>query len=173
MQHFETLREFEEFVSPLLTQPMVRAMDEIPQHAAGVSCLDHCLFVSYVSFLVCRRLGLNGEAAARAGLLHDLYLCDWRQRDVNPFLRLVIHPKMALENSMRFGLSDLEQDIILKHMWPVTIRNIPRHRESVVVNLVDKFCACAEMLRLYKRIKIGKLLADYNPCRPQEALQGA
>jgi uncharacterized protein len=47
-------------------------MDNIRQHAAGVSCLDHCIFVSYVSFVACKHLGLDSTSAARAGLLHDM-----------------------------------------------------------------------------------------------------
>ena len=86
-------------------EPMVRAMDAIPQHVKGVSCYDHCLFVAYVGFRLCRIFGLDYRAAARAGLLHDLYLQKWEQTDVGRFRRLVIHPQLALENARAFGLS--------------------------------------------------------------------
>lgn len=61
-------------------EPMVRAMDAIPQHVKGVSCYDHCLFVAYVGFTLCRIFGLDYRAAARAGLLHDLYLQNGRRQ---------------------------------------------------------------------------------------------
>ena len=101
-------------------EPMVRAMDAIPQHVKGVSCYDHCLFVAYVGFTLCRIFGLDYRAAARAGLLHDLYLQKWEETDVGRFRRLVIHPQLALENARAFGLSPMEEDIIGKHMWPLT-----------------------------------------------------
>ena len=101
-------------------------------------------------------------AAARAGLLHDLYLCDWKKARVSPWQRLLVHPQMALENAEQFGLSELERDIILKHMWPVTLRRIPRHRESVVVNLADKLCASAEFLRIYNLAHAGERLLEFN-----------
>lgn len=163
----ESLRtEFWSCIDDLLMQPEVREMDNIRQHAAGVSCLDHCIFVSYVSFVACKHLGLDSTSAARAGLLHDMYLCDWRATQVNRFKRLVIHPKMALENADNFNLSKLEKDIILKHMWPVTLFALPRHRESFVVNIADKICATAEMLRIYRRLDSGKRLVQHTKATP-------
>jgi uncharacterized protein len=163
----ESIRaEFWSCIDDLLMQPEVREMDNIRQHAAGVSCLDHCIFVSYVSFIACKRLGLDSTAAARAGLLHDMYLSDWRASQVGRFRRLVIHPKMALENADNFNLSSLEQDIILKHMWPVTLFSLPRHRESFVVNIADKICATAKMLRIYRRLDSGKQLVQHTKATP-------
>ncbi len=162
MWNLEIRDEFYACISDLIEASAVQAMDDIPQHAGGVSCLDHCIFVSYLSFLLCRRWGLDAVAAARAGLLHDLYLCDWKKTSVNLWQRLLIHPQMALENAEQFGLSDLERDIILKHMWPVTLRHIPRHRESAVVNLADKLCATAEFLGIYGLAHAGEQLLEFN-----------
>lgn len=128
--------------------PTVQAMDDIPQHVKGVSCYDHCLFVSYMSFTLCRLCGLNYRAAARAGLLHDLYLQKWEETDVGRFERLVIHPQLALENARIFDLSPLEEDIIGKHMWPLTAA-MPYYAESYLVSLADKICALLEMAHLY------------------------
>ena len=158
----KTKEEFYTCIADLIEVPAVQAMDDIPQHAGGVSCLDHCIFVSYLSFALCRRWRLDYVAAARAGLLHDLYLCDWKKARVSPWQRLLVHPQMALENAEQFGLSELERDIILKHMWPVTLRHIPRHRESVVVNLADKLCASAEFLRIYNLAHAGERLLEFN-----------
>ena len=154
----KTKEEFYTCIADLIEEPAVQAMDDIPQHAGGVSCLDHCIFVSYLSFALCRRWRLDYVAAARAGLLHDLYLCDWKKVRVSPWQRLLVHPQMALENAEQFGLSELERDIILKHMWPVTLRHIPRHRESVVVNLADKLCATAEVTHIWRRLALRRIL---------------
>ena len=88
------------------------------------------------------------------------------------YTHLDVYKRQALRNAEIHGLSDLEKDIISKHMWPLTLRKIPRYRESVVVNLADKICACAEMLRLYSKIGAGTALAKYNLCKqmlPQSA----
>ena len=141
---------------------MVRAMDAIPQHVKGVSCYDHCLFVAYVGFTLCRIFGLDYRAAARAGLLHDLYLQKWEETDVGRFRRLVIHPQLALENARAFGLSPMEEDIIGKHMWPLTAP-LPYYKESYMVSLADKICATLEMAHLYGLLGVRRNL---RACRP-------
>ena len=163
MWNHKTLEEFRGCIKDLLAQPDVLSMNKIPQHVKNVTCLDHCIFVSYLSFSICRRLRLNAAAAARAGLLHDLYLCNWENASVGRWRRLLIHPQMALQNAEAHGLSDLERDIIAKHMWPVTLRKIPRHRESFIVNGVDTLCALAEMLHLYRPLGAGRWLFPLNP----------
>ena len=146
-------------ISDLLERPEVQSMNLIQQHASGVSCLDHCMFVAYVTFVLCHRWRLNIVPATRAALLHDMYLCDWNTTKINKVARLFVHPKMAVENAKACGLcSDLEQDIILNHMWPVTPLHIPRCRESFIVNLADKLCATAEMLHLYPMLSTSKQL---------------
>lgn len=143
----------------LENHPTVRAMKDIPQHAAGISCYDHSLFVAYVGFTLCRLCGLNYRAAARGGLLHDLYLKHWEETDVGRVRRLYIHPKLALENARAFGLSPLEEDIIVTHMWPLTPR-LPRWRESYLVGLADKLCAITEMVHLYGHLGVRTNLSE-------------
>ena len=143
----------------LENDPMVRAMQDIPQHAAGVSCYDHCLFVAYVGFTLCRIFGLDYCAAARAGLLHDLYLAKCEETDVGMLERLLIHPRMALENARGFGLSRMEEDIIEKHMWPLTPA-LPRYKESFCVSTADKICAALEMVRLYGPLGVRRNLGS-------------
>ncbi|HWP51165.1 MAG TPA: HD domain-containing protein [Clostridia bacterium] len=154
--------EFSDCIKELINDEAVQSMDNINHHVHNVSCLDHCIFVAYVSFVLCKKLKLDYVAAARAGLLHDLYLCDWSKTNVSRFRRLLIHPAMALKNAERFELSDLERDIILKHMWPVTLRQLPGYRESAVVNLADKLCACVEFMRLYDVFRAGRALSGFN-----------
>jgi uncharacterized protein len=68
-------------------------MEKFIQHS-DVSCLEHCMSVSYNSYLICRRLGLNYQAAARGGLLHDLFLYDWHvSKPENGLHGLPIHLK--------------------------------------------------------------------------------
>lgn len=45
----------------------------------ATSRFQHSLNVSYYSFIICRKFGLDAYSAARAGLLHDLYYYDWKQ----------------------------------------------------------------------------------------------
>lgn len=55
--------EFYACIADLIGTPEVLAMDALPQHVQSISCLFHCVFVSYLSFRLCRLLHLDYEAA--------------------------------------------------------------------------------------------------------------
>ena len=108
------LEEFRSCIADLIEHPDIQKMNQIKQHVDGVSCLDHCIFVSYLSFSICKKFHLNAVAAARAGLLHDLYLCNWSQTNIGPWKRLLIHPQIALRNAEIHGLSRFGKRYYLK-----------------------------------------------------------
>ena len=110
--------------------------------------------VAFVSYLICRVVGLNFYAAARGGLLHDLFLYDWHKPNPYPGLHGFTHPKTALQNARKyFVLTDMEEDIIRTHMWPLTFRSFPRYAESFVVSCADKICALFETFGLIRHFR--------------------
>ena len=112
------------------------------------SIMEHVLSVSFLSYLICKKLNLDYTSGARGGLLHDFFLYDWREYKKNPDNKNhgLNHPRIALENSHQcFELNDIECDIILKHMWPKAT-SWPKYWESVIVSMIDKYCACNEFL---------------------------
>lgn len=140
--------EFLRCVNDLLDTPDVRSMSGLGAHSE-TNCLEHSLYVAYLSFLVCRKFHWDFVAAARGGLLHDLFLYD-RKKDDYEGKHLISHPRAALRNATRlFDLNEREKDIIVKHMWPVTLR-FPRYKESFVVSTMDKLCALSECSRIYR-----------------------
>lgn len=117
-------------------------------HHISTTRFQHCVNVSYYSYLVCRKLGLNARSAARAGLLHDLFYYDRkeynRSREKGQLSHSALHSRVAAENAA--GLTDispLEKDMIEKHMWPMT-RPRPSYKETYVITFVDKYCAILE-----------------------------
>lgn len=149
--------EFRRLVHDLAVNQTVQRMQAFVQHG-DISCLEHCALVSYYSFRLCRALRLDYRSAARAGLLHDLFLYDWHIPDPSRGLHAFAHPRVALENAGRlFQLNARERDIILKHMWPLTPA-LPRYRETLVVSAVDKLCAFAETARLRRFLRPRALL---------------
>ena len=111
--------------------------------------LDHSLFVAYWSYRAARKLGWDEAAAARGGLLHDLYLYDSRDKSAHPGLQCFDHPRAAARNAAELtALSDKERNIILSHMWPLG-GQLPRSREAWLVDLVDTLCAALELARIY------------------------
>lgn len=149
---------FGETVRDLLDTEQVRSMRGI-RHHFDVTCYDHSVFVSYVAFRLARRLGWDYLAAARGGLLHDLYLYDPKQPGSHPGNQCFDHPKAALKNAGELThLTAVEENIIISHMWPLA-RKRPRYREAVVVNLADKLCATAEVFRIYHAMGMRRRLA--------------
>ena len=146
MWNSDTLQAYQQLIAPMIHDTEIQSMASLKQHTKGVSCLDHSIFVSYLSFSMCRRWHLNSKAAARAGLLHDLFLYDWHfhAKETGNYFHGLTHPRRALENAQRlFSLTDREKNIILRHMWPLTITP-PKYREAYVIVMFDKYCSLME-----------------------------
>lgn len=152
---------FNIIIEDITTHPTVQKMKQFNQHYE-TSCYDHCLNVSFISYKICKKLHLDFIAVARAGMLHDLFLYDWRHRENGrKGLHAFTHPRTALENSLKiFELTKKEQDIILKHMWPVTIK-LPKYPESYIVTCVDKYAAIQESFSYYHKILFSKKYLRY------------
>lgn len=117
-------------------------------HHVSTTRFQHCLNVSYYGYVVCRKFSLDARSAARAGLLHDLFYYDRKEynssKTKNQLSHSMMHSLMAADNAGKIiDMSELERDIIEKHMWPVT-RKLPKYRESYVIMIVDKYCAVLE-----------------------------
>ncbi|MBA1334250.1 MAG: HD family hydrolase [Firmicutes bacterium] len=151
--------DYEEYVDcirDLIDHEMVWSMKNYIQHR-DIDCLEHSLYVSYNSYLICRRMGLDYRSAARGGLLHDFFLYDWHVTKPYKGLHGFMHPRIALQNANKyFYLNELEKEIILKHMWPLTITP-PKHKEAYVVVLADKYCAFMEISKFGKRRNVNRL----------------
>ena len=95
--YFDT--EFQSILADILENETVLKMKNFRQHFQ-TSCYDHCLTVAFYSYLWCKKLGLDYKSAARAGMLHDLFLYDWRKRENDrKGLHAFTHPKTAYENA--------------------------------------------------------------------------
>ena len=137
-------KDYINIVKDILDNEMVQQMKQYRQHF-NVSCFDHCLYVSYNLYLLCKKYKLDYVSAARAGLVHDLFLYDWRKRqEGRKGLHAYTHARTAYENAKTiFNLNKKEKDIILKHMWPVTLA-FPRYKETFLMTYVDKYFAYSE-----------------------------
>jgi uncharacterized protein len=134
---------FISYISDLMEMDEVKELDKFDQHFR-TSRLQHCVNVAYYSYRIGEKIGADPKAAARAGLLHDLFYYDWHT-DKTPELHAFYHPKVALKNARELvELSASEEDAILKHMWPL-YWGIPRYKESVAVTLADKYAATLEV----------------------------
>ncbi|MCR5279070.1 MAG: HD domain-containing protein [Lachnospiraceae bacterium] len=123
--------------------------------------MKHSLKVAYAAAWLNKKLHINCSERdlIRGALLHDYFLYDWHdtsRKDFNP-LHGFYHPGVALRNARKdFVLSDKEEDIISKHMWPMTVKP-PKCREAWVVTAADKYISTLESLRLHNRSRMIRL----------------
>ncbi len=121
------------------------------------SIYEHAKIVSYIAYRLCKYLNLDYKSAARGALLHDFFLYDWRDHDEPELAKDKYHgfehPKIALGNALKhFSLNDVEKDIIVKHMWPLTLIP-PKYQESYIVTFTDKYVASREFIDEFRRRK--------------------
>ena len=144
-------KEFMDLVKDLVNNDTVKEMKKYRQHY-DVNTFEHCMNVSYISYKICKKLIWDYKSMARAAMLHDLFLYDWRSSKEKLHLdgyHAFVHPKIALENASKlYKLNEKEKDIIVKHMWPVTVA-LPKYKETYVITLVDKYSALQESMQYY------------------------
>jgi len=135
--------KFLEIINDILANKSIQNL-KLYKHHYAYTRLEHCLSVSYYTYVICKFLHLDYKSAARAALLHDLFFYDCEDKLSRPKNHIKNHPQIALENANKlFNLNKKEQDIILKHMWPLTF-SPPKYLESFIVTIVDKYCAFKE-----------------------------
>lgn len=143
------IEEFNMIIYDLANHPTVQKMKLYRQHY-DTNCFDHCYNVAFYSYLICKKLNLDYISVSRAGMLHDLFLYDWRKKQPeHKRFHGFRHPRIALNNASKlFDLNENEKDIILKHMWPITIIP-PKYIEGYIITLTDKYCALEESYNHY------------------------
>lgn len=147
-----SILEFKHIIDGIANNPNVLALREHNQHMS-TSRYTHCLKVAFFTYAICKKLGLDYKSACRGAMLHDFYFYDWRNKNVEGQKKFHAfrHPRIALNNAIEiFDLNDKEKDIIVKHMWPLTLK-LPTYKESYIVTVVDKYCATCEMLDYIKK----------------------
>ncbi len=110
------------------------------------SVFEHCANVAYVSCMLFRQMHIDADfdALITGALLHDYFLYDWHNRQTCHPAHAVYHPTLALHNARKdYQLTPKEEDIILHHMFPLTVLP-PKSREAWMVCLADKLCAMTE-----------------------------
>ena len=145
------VQEFQNIIKDITENSSVLSLKEHIQHMKS-SRYEHCYQVAYYTYVLSKKLGLDYISATRGAMLHDFYFYDWRNKGVEgqKHFHAYRHPRIALNNAKEnFELNEVEKDIILKHMWPLTFP-LPRFSESYLVTLVDKYCATREFFNYFK-----------------------
>ena len=144
--------EFNEVLKDYLDDPRVRKMKDYVAHGS-VNVLSHSLNVARTAYMLNKRFKANCDLKTllTGALLHDFYQYDWHNArlSMNVFkMHGFTHPEAACENAVKeFGVDERVQEVIRCHMWPLTLRSMPRHKEAILVCIADKLCATKETVR--------------------------
>lgn len=144
--------EFYSIVQDIIDNKEFNKLQSEPHH--GITTYDHSLRVARWTYKVGKTLHMkNTNKVTRAALLHDFYIDD--DLEGNALDKLKSHPKLALENSLKYyKLDKMQQDIIVKHMFPYTL-SLPKYKESYLVSTIDKLVSTYEMIRYKASLKLG------------------
>ena len=150
--------EFFRILKEVKKESRLQETDQYLQHGV-TSVYRHSLAVAYFSCYLAEKMHLKVRTREmiRGALLHDYFLYDWHEKSGHHSWHGFTHPAAALQNASRFfNLTERERDIIMKHMWPLTLK-FPRYRESYIVCLADKLCSLQETFRSHP---YGQLLRE-------------
>lgn len=147
---------FKDIILQYLEMEKILEMQNYMQHR-DLNLLEHSIHVSLVSYSVAKKLNMDHLTILKGAMLHDFFLYDWHEKNRPEGLHGFMHPSIALKNAQDyFELSPIERDIILKHMWPLTLKP-PRYKESILVCFVDKYCSFIELINPQRRLMIKRL----------------
>ena len=116
-------KEFYRIIKDIVRSEEYLGMKACKHHIKG-NVYDHSVKTAYLCYKHHRRFGSNIDLDEfmRGALLHDFYLYDWHDRDPVHRFHGFTHPRCALNNALsRYpDLTETEQDMILRHMFPLT-----------------------------------------------------
>ena len=145
--------EYYEAINDIYEHEEFLKLKEFFHHNSSI--YEHVQDVAYLSYRICKYLKLDYRSAARGALLHDFFLYDWRNHDVPDLPRKkfhgIEHPTIAVDNARKyFSINEIEEDIIKKHMWPLTLVP-PKYKESFIVSFADKYLSSKEFVSEFKK----------------------
>lgn len=145
--------EFIKIIRPIVKHSNFKMMKK-HKHHKELSTYYHSIKVAYLSYLFVKKHSIKVElnTLVRGAILHDYYLYDWHIKDKKHNFHGLKHPKFAYENAIKDfkTLNNKEKDIILHHMFPLTIMP-PKSKEAWIVCYCDKKASISDYL--YKKRK--------------------
>ena len=129
----------------------VQEMKDYVQHG-NVSVYDHVNAVAHTAYTLAHALKIkvDEKVLIEGALLHDFFGYDWHNDKVKrKFFDMhgFTHAKRAGERAARhFNVDKKTRHVIESHMWPLTLRSLPKSREAIIVCIADKIVSARETL---------------------------
>lgn len=151
--------EYMDLISDLISNEEVLKLRNFVHHHY-TDRLEHSIAVSYKSYLIAKKMGLDYKSVARAGLLHDFFLMTSKEvAGLGCGSHNNHHPRIALENAKKITtINKIEEDIILKHMFAVALVSLPKYKESYIVSMIDKYVSLEDVFNPLGRLVKQKVV---------------
>ena len=150
--------KFNSLAEDIRSHHKVQEMKDYVQHG-DVSVYDHVNAVAHTAYTLAHALKINVDekVLVEGALLHDFFGYDWHEDKVKRKLfdmHGFTHARRAKERAVKhFNINHRTQHVIESHMWPLTLRSLPRSREAILVCIADKIVSSKETVLG----KVGKL----------------
>lgn len=145
--------EFLKLIRPIVKHPNYKSMKHYMHHKT-FSTYYHSLKVAYMSYRFAKKHNSKVDipTLVRGALLHDYYLYDWHTKDKKHKWHGYKHPKFSYNNALKDFkfLNDTEKDIILHHMFPLTL-SMPKTKAGWIVCWCDKKATLSDYLKKKRR----------------------
>ena len=142
--------KFIEIGRSIIFHPVYLRTRDFTHHDETV--FEHTLMVAFEAFRFAEKYALDIESITRGAILHDFFLYDWHKegrRVKKPLFKKhgFTHARIAYENAkFYFPVNKKEKDVILKHMFPLTLKP-PMYIESWAVNVIDDYVTYREYFK--------------------------
>lgn len=143
------------YISQIIEKSRLKETNQFIHHG-HTTILEHNMAVARKAYRIAKglKLKVSEKELIFGAMLHDYYFYDWHEKDAGHHLHGYYHPGISLKNAIKeMELTNIEKDIIKKHMFPLTL-SPPKYKESVIVCLADKICALEETIRGWKTVRV-------------------
>lgn len=155
--------EFRELIKNIINHPNYKSMNKFIHHDQ-ITTKYHSILVAYLAYKYVKKHNskVDLKSLVRGALLHDYYLYDWHDKSSWHKLHGFRHPCFSYKNALIDfpDLNKIEKNIILRHMWPLTIIP-PRYKESWIVQYCDKKATWIDYRFKHKQKKAEKKLLKH------------
>lgn len=142
-------RKFEYYGQRIREHSEFAKMKDYIQHGR-ITTYDHVNDVTKTAYKIARglRIRFNERVLIQGALLHDFFGYDWHDtKEKKPLFKKhgFTHAKEASRRAKEiFGIDKHTEDVINSHMWPLTLRSIPKSREALILCFADKIVSFKE-----------------------------